>query len=203
MDEQVLIMGQEMTELTIPTVFTRRLLMSYLIAACFETRTEALELLITWPVYTNSRSQLADESSSSRSGNVMRHFVWSGGKFSSGKSLIPGGVDDLMIKYVKFLQIRSGMMTSEMVEGFSQNSSTDSQMMHTDQIHFQQISGEFTRDLTVAENRDSESREWTYSIDSIPDSGTSVVMVIGAGILACTVRRPGIQNLTKHKVFCH
>ena len=196
-------MDQEITELMIPTVFTRRLLMSYLIATCFEAQTEGLEILTTGPVYTNSRVHSGRKSSRSTSDNLLRHYAWSGGKSYSWSGSKPESIDGLMGKYIAYLQISSGMMTSQLIDASSQNSSIDSQRMDKDQIRFYQMPEEFKKDLPAVENLDSESRNWNHSIDSIPDPATSVVMVIGAGIVACTVNRSGFQNSTKHKVVYH
>lgn len=193
-------MDQEITELMIPNVFTRRLLMSYLIATCFETQTEGLEILTTGPVYTNHRGHSGRESSCSTSDNVMRHFAWSGGKNYSGADANPGSLDGLLMKYIAHLQISSGMITSQLVDAFSQNSSTDSPRIDTDQIRLHPMARGLNVDLAGAEQTGAESRGWNDSIDSIPDPAISVVMVIGAGIVACTVNRLGLQNSTKHKV---
>jgi hypothetical protein len=59
------------------------------------------------------------------------------------------------------------------------------------------MGGEMSPDLAAAEN----TEQWNDMINSIPDPATSLLMLIGAGIVACNVRRSEFQNLTMHKVI--
>lgn len=180
----------------IPKVFPRRLLMSYLIATCFEAHTDGLEILTTGRVYTNSRCQL-DESNSSRSENVMRHFLWGGKNLDSGAGMESLEIDTLMVKYLDCLGISSGRMSSLTSDGFEEVVLTGANRIDTDQVGFHQMGGEMNPDLAAAEN----TEQWNDMINSIPDPATSVLMLIGAGIVACTVRRSEFQNLTMYKVI--
>ena len=186
-------MYRELNEMIIPRVFTRRLLMSYLIATCFEAHTDGLEILTTGRVYTNSRCQL-DESNSSRSENVMRHFLWGGKNLDSGAGMESLEIDTLMVKYLDCLGISSGRMSSLTSDGFEEVVLTGANRIDTDQTGFNQMAGGMKVDLA----RSEQTEQWNYSIDAIPNPATSVVMVIGASISACTVLRRGFQNLTKH-----
>lgn len=175
-------------------VFTRRLLMSYLIATCFEAHTDGLEILTTGRIYTNSRCQLGGESNSSRSENVMRHFLWGGKNLDSGAGMESLEIDTLMVKYLDCLGIRSGRMSSLTSDGFEEVVLTGANRIDTDQTGFNQMAGGMKVDLA----RSEQTEHCNYSIDAIPDLATSLVLVISASISACTLVRRGFQNLTKH-----
>ena len=181
----------------IPKVFTRRLLMSYLIATCCEAHTDGLEILTTGRVYANNGCQLGGISNSSRHENVMRHFAWGRGNLDSGAGMESVEIDRLMVKYLACLEITSGTMTSQTTVGFEQEVSAVSNRIDTDQVGFHQMGGKMRPDLAAAEN----TEQWNDMINSIPDPATSVLMLIGAGIVACNVRRSEFQNLTMHKVI--